>query len=54
MVALNYLSERLNLAPSHFLDEPTPAWTRLEVDMQLAAGDWQDAASLAETKFKVA
>jgi tetratricopeptide (TPR) repeat protein len=44
MVALNYLSERLNLAPSHFLDEPTPAWTRLEVDMQLAAGDWDAAA----------
>jgi tetratricopeptide (TPR) repeat protein len=44
MVALNFLSERLNLAPSHFLDEPTPAWTRLEVDMQLAAGDWLAAA----------
>lgn len=44
MVALNYLSERLGLAPSHFLDEPTPAWTRLEVDMQLAAGDWLAAA----------
>jgi hypothetical protein len=34
MVALNYLSERLGLAPSHFLDEPIPAWTRLEVDMR--------------------
>ena len=44
MVALNYLSDRLNLAPSHFLDEPTPAWTRLEVDMQLAAGEWDAAA----------
>jgi transcriptional regulator with XRE-family HTH domain len=44
MVALNYLSERLGLAPSHFLDEPTPAWTRLEVDMQLASGDWEAAA----------
>ncbi len=44
MVALSYLSERLGLTPSHFLDEPTPAWTRLEVDMKLAAGDWQAAA----------
>lgn len=44
MVALNYLSERLSLAPSHFLDESTPAWTRLEVDMQLASGDWAAAA----------
>ncbi|HEX6128424.1 MAG TPA: tetratricopeptide repeat protein, partial [Candidatus Limnocylindria bacterium] len=44
MVALNYLSERLGLAPSHFLDEPIPAWTRLEVDMQLASGQWAAAA----------
>jgi len=44
MVALNYLSERLSLPASHFIDETHPAWTRLEVDMQLAAGEWQDAA----------
>jgi tetratricopeptide (TPR) repeat protein len=44
MVALSFLSERLGLPPSHFLDEQTPAWTRLEVDMQLASGDWQKAA----------
>src|SRR6187455_2249763 len=44
MVALRYLSERLGLPPSHFLDEQTPAWTRLEVDMRLAAGEWQAAA----------
>jgi transcriptional regulator with XRE-family HTH domain len=44
MVALSYLSERLALAPSHFLDEPTPAWTRLEVDLQLASGEWEAAA----------
>ena len=44
MVALNFLSERLKLPASHFIDEANPAWTRLEVDMQLAAGDWQSAA----------
>lgn len=44
MVALTYLSERLSLPPSHFLDEASPAWTRLEVDMRLAAGEWQAAA----------
>ena len=44
MVALSFLSERLGLPPSHFLDEQTPAWTRLEVDMQLASGEWQAAA----------
>jgi tetratricopeptide (TPR) repeat protein len=44
MVALSFLSERLGLPASHFIDEAHPAWTRLEVDMRLAAGDWQEAA----------
>ena len=44
MVALNHIAERLNLPASHFIDEAHPAWTRLEVDMQLAAGEWQAAA----------
>jgi tetratricopeptide (TPR) repeat protein len=44
MVALTYLSERLSLPASHFIDEAHPAWTRLEVDMRLAAGEWQEAA----------
>jgi transcriptional regulator with XRE-family HTH domain len=44
MVALSYLSERLGFPASHFIDEGHPAWTRLEVDMRLAAGDWQAAA----------
>ena len=39
MVALAFLSERLGLPASHFIDEAHPAWTRLEVDMRLAAGD---------------
>jgi tetratricopeptide (TPR) repeat protein len=43
MVALSYLSERLGLPASHFIDETNPAWTRLEVDMRLAAGDWRAA-----------
>jgi transcriptional regulator with XRE-family HTH domain len=44
MVALTFLSQRLGLPPSHFLDEQHPAWSRLEVDMHLAAGEWQEAA----------
>ena len=44
MVALSYLSDRLGLPASHFMDEAHPAWTRLEVDMRLASGDWQAAA----------
>ena len=44
MVALSYLADRLSLPPSHFLDEQNPTWSRLAVDMTLAAGDWQAAA----------
>jgi transcriptional regulator with XRE-family HTH domain len=44
MVALTYLAGRLNLPASHFLDHEHPGWSRLEVDMQLAAGAWQQAA----------
>src|SRR5918997_5069640 len=43
MVALTYLAERLNLPASHFLDVEHPAWNRLEVDMRLASGAWQEA-----------
>ncbi|MCV0403570.1 MAG: helix-turn-helix transcriptional regulator [Chloroflexi bacterium] len=43
MVALNFIAERLSLPASHFIDETHPVWTRLEVDMKLAAGDWQGA-----------
>ena len=44
MVALAYLAERLSLPPSHFLDEQSPTWNRLAIDMTLASGDWQTAA----------
>lgn len=43
MVALRFLSERLGMPASHFIDEGHPVWTRIEVDMRLAAGDWQAA-----------
>lgn len=53
MVALAYLSERLGLSPSHFLDAAMPAWSRLETDLHLASGEWQAAvdgyAALLET-----
>lgn len=44
MVALTYICERLGMPASHFIDESHPVWTRLEVDMRLAAGDWAAAA----------
>ena len=49
MVALQFLSERLGMPASHFIDEEHPAWTRIEVDMRLAAGDWQAAADGYQT-----
>ncbi len=44
MVALNYVADRLGLPASHFLGDPHPTWTRLEVDMRLASGEWAGAA----------
>jgi transcriptional regulator with XRE-family HTH domain len=44
MVALNYVADRLGLPASHFLGDPHPTWSRLEVDMRLAAGEWTGAA----------
>jgi tetratricopeptide (TPR) repeat protein len=44
MVALSYLSDRLGMPASRFLDQEHAAWTRLEVDMRLAAGEWSAAA----------
>ena len=43
MVALRHISERLGLPASHFIDQTHPTWTRLEVDMRLASGDWEGA-----------
>jgi transcriptional regulator with XRE-family HTH domain len=44
MVALNYVADRLGLPASHFLGDPHPTWSRLEVDMRLASGEWTGAA----------
>jgi transcriptional regulator with XRE-family HTH domain len=52
MVALSYLAERLGQPPSHFLDEQSPVWSRLEVDMQLASGSWVEAADGYERLLK--
>ncbi len=44
MAALNYLAERLDIPATRFLEDHGPAWTRLEADLRLAAGEWQAAA----------
>jgi len=43
MAALNYLAGRLEIPVTRLLVEEGAAWTRLEVDLRLASGDWQAA-----------
>jgi tetratricopeptide (TPR) repeat protein len=43
MVALNYLSHRLGIAPSKLINDEPTAWARIEADLALACGRWDDA-----------
>jgi transcriptional regulator with XRE-family HTH domain len=43
MAALTYLSDRLDVPITTFLVDEHVPWTRLEVDLKLASGDWQAA-----------
>jgi tetratricopeptide (TPR) repeat protein len=54
MAALTFFAERLGLPPSHFLTEGLPAWSRLEADIALAAGRWQDAADAYDSLLPTA
>lgn len=45
VAALGYLSERLGVDPSALLSDTAHRWTRLEADLQLASGRWQEAAA---------
>ncbi len=44
MAALAYLADRLGTTPAALLATADQAWSRLEADVRLAAGDWQAAA----------
>ncbi len=44
MAALEFFATSLGVAPSRLLGDDIPAWSRLEADVHLAAGRWQDAA----------
>jgi tetratricopeptide (TPR) repeat protein len=44
MTALDYLARRLGTAPSALIGDAAPTWTRIEADVLLAAGEWQQAA----------
>lgn len=49
MAALNFLADRLSLPASHFLAGPDSRWDRLDADILLASGRWQEAADAYET-----
>ena len=44
LAALTFIAGRLSLPVTHFLEEASPAWSRLEADLRLASGDWAVAA----------
>lgn len=43
MAALTYLAERLGVPPEGFIGEESRSWGRLETDLALAAGRWDQA-----------
>ena len=43
LAALNFLAGRLGVPVTRLLAAGEPAWTRLEADVHLAAGEWQEA-----------
>ncbi len=43
MAALNFFAERLEVPIERLLSDGEQAWTRLEADLRLAAGDWEHA-----------
>ncbi len=44
MAALHFFAARLGLSVEHLIADESQAWTRVEADLRLAAGDWQAAA----------
>jgi tetratricopeptide (TPR) repeat protein len=48
MAALNFLAERLGLPAAHFLSSTTTERPRLEADLLLASGRWQEALDAYE------
>lgn len=43
MAALSFIAEKLGLPTSRFLEDELEGWTRLQADLELAAGRWQQA-----------
>ena len=53
MAALAYLAERLGTSSAALVASDDHAWTRLDADLRLAAGDWQAAADAFEQLLTV-
>ena len=49
MTALDYLAGRLGTTASRLIAADDPQWSRLDADLQLAAGRWQAAADMYST-----
>jgi transcriptional regulator with XRE-family HTH domain len=43
MAALSFLADRLGLPTARFLEDEAEGWTRLQADLELASGRWQQA-----------
>ena len=48
MAALNFISGRLGLPASHFLSDDRASWSRVEADLLLASGRWDEACQAYE------
>jgi transcriptional regulator with XRE-family HTH domain len=48
MAALQFFAGRLGVQVEHLISDREGAWTRLEADLRLAAGDWQAAVDAYE------
>jgi tetratricopeptide (TPR) repeat protein len=44
LAALTFIASRLGLPVTHFLGQEEPGWSRIEADLRLVSGDWQQAA----------
>jgi transcriptional regulator with XRE-family HTH domain len=54
MAALNYLAGRLGVTAAALMAEETDRWSRLEADLLLAGGRWQEALDLYDRGLAVA
>ena len=54
MAAMHFFADRLQMPIERLLSDREHAWTRLEADLRLAAGDWQQAIDAFSTLLETA